>query len=406
MGTQLDPSLSVGERIQVLRERSGKSRAVLAGLVGRSEGWLKAVEKGRLLPPRLPMLVKLAEHLGVRDLSDLLGGVSLPTSLFCGSEHPALPVVRRAVDTAPLGPSVGSAPDVEHVAAALAAAWRSRITRGDHRTALGEALPGLVACASVAASHPECSDRRRAQVMYASTLNLVQMFAAYQGDGNLVWRVAERSLATARASGDPVAIGQAAWFLVEAFRAAGQWESAQTMTEEALRLLDPLRRRSPELASAWVDMAFHAAITHARAGEQGDAWHWFDRAAAIARTLPSTWWSAPTSTSPKVVPIHGVTVAVELRQVGTALGWADKIAPESIPARPRRARHLVEVARAHALKGRVSEVASLLTTAIEAAPETPRWNQETHHMVRGLLDGPPSVQSVARDLATATGLVA
>src|SRR5215469_11117130 len=54
-----------GERIQILRERRGLSRPVLAGLVGMSASWLKGIEQGRRLPPRLPVLVKLAEALAV-----------------------------------------------------------------------------------------------------------------------------------------------------------------------------------------------------------------------------------------------------------------------------------------------------------------------------------------------------
>lgn len=406
MAMALDPALPVGKRIKLFRERAGKSRAVLAGLVGRSESWLKAVENGRLLPPRLPVLIKIAGHLGIDDLSLLTGDVSMPRALFSGTEHPALSVVRRAVDAAPLGLVPGPVPDLEHISAQLSAAWRARDTSGNHRTALAELLPGLVIGTSVAASHPDCRDRRRAEAMYASALNLTQMFAAYQGDGNLVWRVAERALATARASGDRAAVGQACWFLVEAFRKSGQWDSAQTLTEEALRLLDPVKGDSAALARAWADMAFQAALTHASAGEGGSAWGWFDRAEATARTLPAGYWHSPTSGSARVVPLHGVTVAVELRQAGTALRWAGRVSPEEVPANPRRARHLIEVARAHALRSEHDQVAGLLGDAVEAAPETARWNHETHDMVRGLLTGPASVRAQARELATATGVAA
>jgi transcriptional regulator with XRE-family HTH domain len=62
-----------GERIQILRERKGLSRPVLAGLVGMSASWLKGIEQGRRLPPRLPVLVKLAEALAVGDVAVLAG---------------------------------------------------------------------------------------------------------------------------------------------------------------------------------------------------------------------------------------------------------------------------------------------------------------------------------------------
>ncbi|MGW6915211.1 helix-turn-helix domain-containing protein [Kitasatospora sp. NPDC054939] len=406
MAMALDPALPVGKRIKLFRERAGKSRAVLAGLVGRSEAWLKAVETGRLLPPRLPMLVMLAEHLGIDDLSLLTGDVSMPRALFSGAEHPALSVVRRAVDSAPLGMADGPAPSVDHAEALLARAWQSRDSRGDHRTALGDLLPSLVTVASAAASHPACEDRRRAEALYASALNLVQMFAAYQADGNLVWRVAERSLATARASGDRAAVAQACWFLVEAFRASGQWDSAQALTEECLRLLERSPLTSPLLAASWAGMAFQAALTHARAGEAGEAWGWFDRAEEVARTLPSGFWHSPTSASAQVVPVHAVSAAVELRQAGTALRWADRLPPSAIPARPRRARHLVDVARAHALRNEHEDVAARLAQAVQAAPETTRWNNETRALVQDLLNGPASVRPAARELAEATGVTA
>jgi transcriptional regulator with XRE-family HTH domain len=46
---------------------------VLAGLVGMSASWLKGIEQGRRLPPRLPVLVKLAQGLGVDDVAVLAG---------------------------------------------------------------------------------------------------------------------------------------------------------------------------------------------------------------------------------------------------------------------------------------------------------------------------------------------
>jgi transcriptional regulator with XRE-family HTH domain len=50
--------LKVGQRIHYFRTRAGMTRAVLGGLVGRSAERVKAVESGRLLTPRLPLLVR------------------------------------------------------------------------------------------------------------------------------------------------------------------------------------------------------------------------------------------------------------------------------------------------------------------------------------------------------------
>jgi hypothetical protein len=93
-----------GERIQILRERKGLSRPVLAGLVGMSASWLKGIEEGRRLPLRLPVLVKLAEALAVGDMAvlagtdmDLGGAVSVPVASFARIPHDAMPAIRDAV---------------------------------------------------------------------------------------------------------------------------------------------------------------------------------------------------------------------------------------------------------------------------------------------------------------------
>ena len=104
-----------GERIQILRERKGLSRPVLAGLVGMSASWLKGIERGTRLPPRLPLLVKLAEALAVGDVAilagtdmDLGGAASVPVSSFARIPHDAVPAIREAVRdpllTVPAGP--------------------------------------------------------------------------------------------------------------------------------------------------------------------------------------------------------------------------------------------------------------------------------------------------------------
>src|SRR5258706_16423963 len=108
---QPSPTLTVGQRIKLYRERAGKTRAVLGGLVGRSPEWVKAVETGRLLPPRLPMLDKLARILRV-SVGDLVGDPSLPPDPVTTPGHPALPAVRDALNRYPIS-STGEPPDLE-----------------------------------------------------------------------------------------------------------------------------------------------------------------------------------------------------------------------------------------------------------------------------------------------------
>jgi transcriptional regulator with XRE-family HTH domain len=141
--------LPIGQRIQTIRERRGKTRAVVAGLVGRSDEWLKAVEKGRLNEPRLELLLRIAEALELRDLSELVGNMSLPISLASRASHPVVPDIRAAIEDAPLTVSSDPQPDVVELARRTAAAWRIWHTSVTPRADAGALLPHSSATPSV-----------------------------------------------------------------------------------------------------------------------------------------------------------------------------------------------------------------------------------------------------------------
>jgi transcriptional regulator with XRE-family HTH domain len=96
-----DP-LVFGQRLQVLRTRKGMTRDQLGGLLGKSGSWVKGIETGRLKTPKLDTILRIAELLRVRDLSDLTGDQSVHVDLFVGPGHPRLGAVKAAVDAFPL----------------------------------------------------------------------------------------------------------------------------------------------------------------------------------------------------------------------------------------------------------------------------------------------------------------
>ncbi|TDD68147.1 transposase [Actinomadura darangshiensis] len=171
-----------GERIQVLREHRGLTRPTLAGLVGRSASWLKGIENGRRLPPRLPILVRLAEPLGVGDVAQLAGtdmdigdAGSSPLASFSRIPHAAIPAVREAV-RAPLltVPETGVA--VPSLAARVAQAWCLWHGSATHRTDVGRILPALVRDARIAARAAEGEDRRTANAILSDVYALAQAY--------------------------------------------------------------------------------------------------------------------------------------------------------------------------------------------------------------------------------------
>ncbi|UNM13180.1 helix-turn-helix domain-containing protein [Streptomyces formicae] len=91
-----DP-VAFGQRVKILRTRRGMTRDQFGGLMGKSASWVRAIEEGRLKVPRLEVVLRMAETLRVRDLSDLTGDQSVHIDLFTGPGHPRLAAVEAAV---------------------------------------------------------------------------------------------------------------------------------------------------------------------------------------------------------------------------------------------------------------------------------------------------------------------
>src|SRR5437879_368341 len=75
--TPAGSELSLGERVRMYRRRRGLSQIALAHLIGRSERWMIAVERGDD-DLRLSDITELAAALGV-DMTEL-GGVQVTSS--------------------------------------------------------------------------------------------------------------------------------------------------------------------------------------------------------------------------------------------------------------------------------------------------------------------------------------
>ncbi|MFE7245980.1 helix-turn-helix domain-containing protein [Streptomyces sp. NPDC057580] len=404
-----DP-MAFGQRMQILRTRRGISRPVAAGLLGMSPSWVKQVETGQIGMPRLPIVLRIAELLRVRDLSDLTGDQSAPVHLFIGPGHSRLPAVRDAVNALTLGGD-RAAPSAEHLAARLAKAWAARHQAANHREVIGELLPGLIRDAQLSVRQSDsATDRRAAQAVLSEVYSLSQFFIAYQPDSALLWRVAERGMVAAQESEDPHAIGVAAWLAAQAHRDTGpsHFDAADAMTLEALgyleRFLPDADDRTVAIAGA---LQFEAGYTAARRGENGTAWGWWDKAQATARRLNPTYYHPITSFSQAIMGAHAVTVAVELRAGGESVRQAVAADSVAIPSRPRLARHRIEEARAYQLDGQAETALATLEKAHQAAPETIRYNGYARRIVLEETESRfPARRKRAAALADQLGLLA
>ncbi|WP_406331491.1 helix-turn-helix domain-containing protein [Streptomyces sp. NBC_00203] len=404
-----DP-LVFGQRLQILRTRKGMTRDQLAGLIGKSGSWVKGVETGRLRTPKLEVILRIAEVLRVRDLSDLTGSQSMHVDLFTGPGHPRLAAVKAAVDVYPLTTQREASP-AAHLQARLFRAWKARHSAPNHREVLGALLPELIQDAQLAVRQSDTVlDRRAAQAILAEVYSLTQFFVAYQPDAPLLWRVAERGLIAAQESEDPHAIGVAAWLAAQAHRDSGpaHFDAADAVNLETLNYLEPLLpSASDDVLAIAGALTFEAGYTAARRGETGTAWRYWDKAREMAARLPEDYYHPVTSFSRAIMGAHAVTVAVELHQGGESVRQAAAADAVAIPSRPRRARHRIEEARGYQLDGQPDAALATLNQAHEAAPETIKYNGFAKCIVLEEAESKsPARRRRASELAVKLGLLA
>ncbi|MDT9689185.1 helix-turn-helix domain-containing protein [Streptomyces sp. P9(2023)] len=402
--------VAFGQRMQILRERRGMTRQVLAGLLGKSSDWVKDLERGRTQAPGVETVYRIASALRVRNLADLTGHPDMHVDLFIGPGHPRLAAVRAAVDS--FGPAAEQlAPSGRHIAARLARAWSARHSAPNHREVIGALLPDLIRDAQLAVKHAESPpDWRAAQAVLAEVYSLSQFFLAYQPDSSLLWRVAERSLVAAQQSDDPHAIGVSSWLLTQAHRDSGpsHYDAADAVNLDALAYLNPLLPNATDdvLAIAGA-LTFEVGYTAARRGETATAWRHWDEAKRMAERLPETYYHPVTSFSQAIMGAHAVTVAVELHAGPESVRQAARADATAIPSRPRRARHRIEQARGYQLDGQPDVAIATLSQAYEAAPETIRYNGYARSIILEEVESKVAARRRrASELAVNVGLLA
>lgn len=396
------PHLPFGRRLQALRERSGKTRPVLGGLVGMSAEWVKALEYGRLHPPRLPMLIRLAEVLGVEDLAELTGGHAMRVRSFAIGEHPAVPAISDVVQRYTIRRPSQEPHPVATLRARVMNAWRTWHNSPTRRTDVGALMPSLLTDCQDAAAGLEGADRRAAHGVLADAYNLTQHVLVNAAELDLLWLTVDRSMAAAQIADEPLALAGAAWTVGMMLRGAGRNDEALGLIHEAADLLEPQLPDAPnDWRGMWGALQLHGAGTAARAGAEGDAWAHWDRAGVAVRRLPDGYAHPWTMFGASNVDLTGVSLTVDLWKSREALRRAEAIDPDSIPSRERRGRLYVEMARGYHAAGERIAATMLLLRACDEGIDAVRFSPAARAIVEDLRAEPP--RAVRADVAVLVG---
>lgn len=400
--------MRIGERIAHYRHRRGLSQAELAGHLGRTPAWLAMLEGGARPVDRWATLIKIAAVLQVH-VRDLVGQPFL-LELAADGRRGGTRAVRDALlrsrvtagslDT----PDRGQPRELPHLRARVTLAWR--LWQAARYAELGAALPVLLEDVRLATDRSAGDDRRAASGLLAESCQIIAGLLTRLGETDLAWVATERAIAAAEHADDPLLTTAGVWHLTGVLLGSGRPREA---TDVALAAADRVTAEdadAPERLSLLGALLLDAAIATAVLDDRAGVGELLGRAAAVARRLGADRNDLWTLFGPTAVAIQAVTVAVELGDGTIALERARAVDPAPLPSLARRARHAIDVARAHTQTGRDAAAAASLLQAGRLAPEEVRYQPLAHELLRYLLRRQhPILPAELRALAEQVGVL-
>jgi tetratricopeptide (TPR) repeat protein len=396
-----DYQQALGWRIAAERRRRGLSQPELARMVGRSVAWVSQVERGVRKVDRMSVLETVAAALDV-PLVEL--AAEAPVVAAVTEEPPDARGLRLVLSGAHALRAMldGRRPSaVGTLRAKSRKAWD--LTHAERYTDLTELLRGLVSDLETAARTVPESHQAEVFELMAATYQACSAALAKLGEPEAAWIAADRAMAAAERAGNPMLVAAGAFRLVFVFVAARHYDQAE---ETARTAADALQARAdkgePEAMSLWGALTLQRAVIASRVNDPDAAYGHLERAAMVAERVGEGRNDYNTEFGPANVSLYEIAVAVELGDAGRALHAAATVDTSSLSAE-RRARMLIDVARAHAQRRQVTGAVAALRQAEEITPEQVRGHELVRQLVSDLLtmQDPPSGE--LRDLAARAG---
>lgn len=395
--TTPDYQKALGRKIAAERRRRGLSQPELARMVDRSVAWVSQVERGVRKVDRMSVLEALAAALEV-PLAEL--AAEAPIVAAVTEESPGVVDLRLVLSGAY---ALRAMLDGHRAPAVGALRTRSRrawdLTHAGRYADLADLLGGLVPDLETAArTVPEA---RKAEVfeLMAATYQACSAALAKLGEPEAAWIAADRAMGAAERAGNPLLVAAGAFRLVFVFISARHYdqaeETARTAAEALQRLAD---QGDPQAMSLWGGLTLQRAVVAARISDPDTAYDQLERAKQIAHRLGEGRNDYNTEFGPANVGLQEVAIAVDLGDAGRALRVASSVDTSGLSAE-RRARLLIEIARAHAQRRQADDSITALLRAEQITPELVRGHVLVHQLTSDLLTMQDPPGGALRELA-------
>ena len=392
-----DYQQALGRKIAAERRRRGLSQPELARMVDRSVAWVSQVERGVRKVDRMSVLENLATALDV-PLAEL--AAEAPVVAAVTEEPPGAGALRLVLSGAHVLRAMlggGRAPAVRTLRTRAGKAWE--LTHAGSYTELTELLHGLVPDLEIAARSVPEDQRTEVFELLATTYQACSAALAKLGEPDVAWIAADRAVAAAERAGDPLLVAAGAFRLVFVFITARHYGQAEETARTAADALNPMAEEgNPQAMSLWGGLTLQRAVIAARVNDADSAYSQLDQAARIAAELGDGRNDYNTEFGPANVGLYEIAIATELGDAGRALRVAAAVDTTGLSAE-RRARMLIDVARAHAQRRQVTEAVAALRQAEAITPEQVRGHELVRQLVADLLTMQDPASSDLRELA-------
>jgi hypothetical protein len=291
--------------------------------------------------------------------------------------------------------------DVDRLGSQAAQAWE--FAHGSRYEDLSHLLGTLIPELEYAVRKTTGVDRQRVCVAKAKAYHAAAGVLSKMGETAAAWVAIDRAITAAEDADDPLLMAEGAFRLAIVFQNARRFDLAKQTAESAANALARLiDAGEPEAVALRGALYLQLAVASARTNDGEQAYAYLGRAREAAAQLGADRNDYNTEFGPTNVMLHEVNVAIELGDAGHALRVAAKTDTARLSAE-RRARLLIDVARAHAQRRQPHLMVSALRQAEQIAPE----QVHTHPVVRELVedalrsdqDDPSDVRELAKDLA-------
>jgi transcriptional regulator with XRE-family HTH domain len=395
--TTPDYQQALGRKIAAERRRRGLSQPELARMIDRSVAWVSQVERGVRKVDRMSVLETLAAALDV-PLAEL--AAEAPVVAAVTEEPPGASGLRLVLSGAYALRAMLNGrhpPALSTLHAKSRKAWD--LTHAGRYADLTDLLRGLVPDLETAARTVLANQRAEVFELMAATYQACSAALAKLGEPEAAWIAADRAMAAAERAGNPMLVAAGAFRLVFVFIAARHYDQAEETARTAADALRSLAENGdPQATSLWGALTLQRAVIASRVNDSAAAYSYLERAAQVAARLGEGRNDYNTEFGPANVSLYEIAVAVELGDAGRALHAAVTVDTSGLSAE-RRARMLIDVARAHAQRRQVSETVAALREAERITPEQVRGHELVRQLISDLLtmQDPPSAE--LRDLA-------